>query len=536
MQKEENNITRQGGNTHSRQEENNTPMRQEGNTSRQKEHITPARLEEIIIPNLEASPGSSCYWWDGKWYTRADMLSLVSNCEAVLRNSGFSRGQKLVVMLRNSPLIPALSLAVWKLGGIFCPLNENAGLESLTGTLELIQPFAVIAEHEIPELAEKWPFLTCSLDSVSLPAFTGKTQSPEPEDYALILATSGTTGLPKAIPLTHSNLASNCQAVREMIPSLSGDDTFLTVLPNFHSFGYTVTIILPLTLGARLSVAPSFLPPAATIRAITEARVDVMFVVPAIISFLLMSVEKGKMPAESLARIRIICTGGDKLNPNCHKLALSLLGRDIMEGYGLTETSPVICVNHDCETQITGSIGPVLPGYEYKLKTREGKDTDDKEGVLWVRGPSVTPGYLHAPEITAERFDADGYLNTGDYVKLETHDGEEFVYILDRVTDIIIVGGFNVYPQEVEKVLAEHPAVRQAVVVGMPHDINGQIPKAYVMLEEGAEADGREIIKYAKEKLAHFKVPRSVEFVTEFPLSGTGKILRRVLRDMAAGK
>ena len=215
-------------------------------------------------------------------------------------------------------------------------------------------------------------------------------------------------------------------------------------------------------------------------------------------------------------------------------MSLRLLGRDIMEGYGLTETSPVITVNHDCETQKTGSIGPVLPGFEYKLKTREGQDTDEKEGVLWVRGPSVTPGYLHAPEITAERFDADGYLNTGDYVRLETHDGEEFVYILDRVTDIIIVGGFNVYPQEVEKVLAEHPAVHQAVVVGMPHDINGQIPKAYVMLEDGAETTDRDIIRFAKERLAHFKVPRSVEFVTEFPLSGTGKILRRVLRDRAA--
>lgn len=494
------------------------------------------RLENIIIPKLKENTSENCYWWDGKWYTKNNLLSLVRNCENVLRDSGFSRGQKLVVMLRNSPLIPALSLAVWKLGGIFCPLNEKAGLESLTGTLDLIQPFAVIAEHEIPEIAEAWPFITCSLDSVSLPAFTGKTQSPEPDSLAIIFATSGTTGLPKAVPLTHENLSSNCQAVRDTITSLSGNDTFLTVLPNFHSFGYTVTIILPLTMGGKLAISPSFLPPTATIRAITEAKIDVMFVVPAIISFLLMSVEKGKMPAEPLSRIRVICTGGDKLNPNNHKQALKLLGRDIMEGYGLTETSPVICVNHDCETQKTGSIGPVLPGYEYKLKTREGENTTDKEGVLWVKGPCVTPGYLHAPEITAERFDSEGFLNTGDYVRLETHDGEEFVYILDRVTDIIIVGGFNVYPQEVEKVLAEHPAVHQAVVVGMPHDINGQIPKAYIMLEDGAKIDEREIIKYAKEHLAHFKVPRRVEFVTEFPLSGTGKILRRVLRDMAAGK
>ena len=169
------------------------------------------RLENIIIPKLESNTELNCYWWDGKWYKRKDLLNIISSCENVLRNAGFSRGQKLVVMLRNSPLIPALSIAVWKLGGIFCPLNEKAGLESLTGTLDLIKPFAVIAEHEIPEIAHLWPFLTCSLDSVSLPEFEGKSQSPESDELAVIFATSGTTGLPKAVPLTHDNLRSNCK-------------------------------------------------------------------------------------------------------------------------------------------------------------------------------------------------------------------------------------------------------------------------------------------------------------------------------------
>lgn len=491
------------------------------------------RLEEIILPVLDTDKEKLCYWYDGKFYTRRDMLALVSSCEDVLYHSGFSRGQRLVVMLRNSPLIAALSLAVWKLGGIFCPLNEKAGIPSLKGTLELIRPFAVITEHEIPELKAIWPCIELNLNATGLPEFRGVTQASEPDDYAVIFATSGTTGNPKAVPLTHENLLSNCEATRAMIPTITPDDTFLNVLPNFHSFGYTVTIILPLTIGARLSIAPSFLPPAATIRALTETKIDVMFVVPAIISFLLMNVEKGKVPAEALSRIRIICTGGDRLNPNVHELAQKLLGRDVMEGYGLTETSPVICVSHDCVNHVHGSVGPVLPGYDYVIRTREGQDTDANEGVLWVKGPCVTPGYLHAPEITAERFDSEGWFNTGDYVKVERHNGENYVFILDRVTDIIIVGGFNVYPQEVEKILSEHPAVHAAVVVGMPHQINGEIPKAYVQLNDGAEANERDIIRYAKEKLAHFKVPRSVEFVSEFPLSGTGKILRRVLRERA---
>lgn len=489
------------------------------------------RLEKIIIPNLENNKDKNCYWWDGKWYKCKDLLDIMKSCEEVLKRAGFSKGQRLVAMLRNSPLIPALSLAVWNLGGIFCPLNEKAGMSSLKGTLELIKPFAVLSEHEIPELAEIWPCITCNIDSKTLPEFVGKTHAPEPEDYAIIFATSGTTGNPKAVPLTHDNLYNNCNSVNQAVYSLSSDDVFLNALPNFHSFGYTVTFILPLAINAKIAIVPSFLPPQQAVRAIIEAKVDAMFIVPAMLSFLLMSVEKGKIPPEALSRIRIICTGGDRLNPNMHNLSRKLLGREVMEGYGLTETSPVICVNHDCETQHEGTVGPVIPGYEYKLRTMKGEDTDSKEGVLWVKGPCVTPGYLHAPEITAERFDSEGWFNTGDYVKL--HD-DGCISILDRLTDIIIVGGFNVYPQEVEKILAEHPDIHAAVVVGEPHKINGEIPKAYIQLNEGAKADEREIIRFAKERLAHFKVPRSVEFVEEFPLSGTGKILRRVLRERAA--
>lgn len=488
------------------------------------------RLEEIIIPKLEKNSEKNCYWWEGKWYSRKNLLILIENCENVLRNAGFTKGQKLAVMLKNSPLIPALSLACWKLGGIFCPLNEKAGSSSLIGTLNLIKPFAVISEHEIPELENLWPCLTCDINDETIPSFKGKIQEPDTEDYAVIFATSGTTGNPKAVPLTHNNLISNCKATKETVYPLNEDDTFLTVLPNFHSFGYTCATMLPLSIGAKLAIAPAFLPPQKAVRAISEAPTTIMYIVPAMLSYLLMATEKGKINPEILSRQRVICTGGDRLSPNIHKQALTLLGRDVMEGYGLTETSPVLCMNHDCETQHSGTSGPIIPGYEYKLKNYEGEIIDGKEGVLWVKGPSVTPGYLHAPEITAERFDKEGFFNTGDYVRF---DDEGYVSILDRVTDIIIVGGFNVYPQEVEKVLAEHPAVNQAVVVGIPHDINGEIPKAYVKLNEGSKATDRDIIKFAKEKLAHFKVPRVVEFVNEFPLSGTGKILRRVLRERA---
>ena len=490
------------------------------------------RLEEIIIPNLEARRDKKSFWFEGQWHTGAEFLKIIENCEKVLKAAGFSKGQRLVVMLKNSPLIPALSLALWKLGGIFCPLNEKAGTDALKNTLNLIKPFAIVTGRELPELENSWPCVQCDIHDTTIKNFTGKTQPIEPKDYAVIFSTSGTTGNPKAVPLTHMNLISNIRATKENVYPLNEHDTFLTVLPNFHSFGFTCATMLPLAIGAKIAIVPSFLPPQQSIRAIAEAPTTIMYIVPAMLSFLLMSVEKGKLKPEVLSSQRLICTGGDRLAPNVHKQALKLLGRDVMEGYGLTETSPVLCMNHDCETQHTGTSGPIIPGYEYKLKSRDGQELpkSEREGVLWAKGPSITPGYLHAPEITAERFDSDGFFNTGDYVKF---DDDGYVTIMDRVTDLIIVGGFNVYPQEVEKILSEHPAVHAAVVVGMHHDINGEIPKAYVQLEEGAEVTDREIIRFAKEKLAHFKVPRAVEFVDEFPVSATGKILRRVLRERA---
>ncbi len=497
------------------------------------------RLEELLLENLSKDRNADCYWWNGNWYTCGDLLNLVDNCENALRRAGFEHGQRLVVMLRNSPLIPALSLAVWKLRGIFCPLNEKAGLSSLKGTLELLKPFAVILQNEIKELAvlkESWVCITCDLNAKDLPEFTGKLQEPDNEDFAVIFSTSGTSGNPKAVPLTHGNFLSNCADAREVVTDLQKGHVFLNVLPNFHSFGFTCTMLLPFSMNRKIAIVPSFLPPQSTMRAIIEAKVDVMYIVPAIIAYLLMSVEKGKFPVEELKRQVYICTGGDRLNPNVQDQAWELLGKEIVDGYGLTETSPIVCMTPSHDRYKLGTAGILLPGYEYKLKTRDAQELgkDSHEGVLWVKGASVTPGYFHAPEITAERFDSDGFFNTGDYVEI---DSDGYIKIIDRVTDIIIVGGFNVYPQEVEKILSEHPAVQNAIVVGVPHAINGEVPKAFIQRREGfLNVTDREIIKFAKERMAHFKVPRSIEFVDDVPLSGTGKVLRRVLREKAGHK
>lgn len=496
----------------------------------------------MIGDSLNSHRDEPCYWWQGQWYTCQDMLNLIDDCERKLKNAGFSEGQRLVVMMKNNPLIPALSLAVWRLGGTFCPLNIAAGLESLSGTIDLLEPFAVLMAGEskagvVEALTEQgskkgWTCLTCN-DDGSIPDFKSRPATPESKDYAVIFATSGTTGSPKAVPLTHGNLIDQCEKVSEFVTPLAPRDVFLTVLPNFHSFGYTCATMLPLSMNARIVIVPSFLPPQATMNAILEAGVNVTYAVPAIFSYLLASIERGKFPKEGISRQKYLCAGGDRLNPKLHEQALHLTGKDIVEGYGLTETSPVVSMTRNYETNKMGTVGPVLTGYDYKLRSREGQDLapEEHEGVLWVKGPSVTPGYFRAPELTAERFD-NGWFNTGDYVRIE--DG--YVRILDRVTDILIVGGFNVYPQEVEKVLTEHPDIQAAIVVGIPHPVNGEIPKAFIHRRDGSDLTERDVIKFAKTKLAHFKVPRAVEFVDEFPLSGTGKILRRLLRQQSGKK
>jgi long-chain acyl-CoA synthetase len=489
------------------------------------------RLEAVIDAKLAENKDDRCFWWEGKWYSKADFSKLVNECEASLRASGFVRGQRLAVLMQNCPMVIALSLAVWRLEGTISPLNVKSGMPSLVGTLELIEPFAVVASDAIREeagavLQEKGFICVTCPPMGPLPEMKGKPSSIETPDTAVIFATSGTTGLPKAVPLSHSNIHSNCAATWEALRVLEPGDVLLGVLPNFHSFGYTVSMVMPLTMNAAQTIVPGFLPPQQTIKAIREGESNILFAVPTIFSYLLAAMERGSAPKDLFASAKILITGGDRLGANMHDLAMRVAGKDIIEGYGLTETSPVVAVNRSYEEHRPGTVGPFLQGYEWQLRTEKGEKTDSGEGVLWVRGPSVTEGYFRAPEMTAERFD-DGWFNTGDYVRVE--DG--YVRILDRVTDIIIVGGFNVYPQEVELVLHAHPAVKTAIVVGMPHPVNGEVPKAFIQKTDGAEVTELEIVKYCKEQLAHFKVPRKIEFVDDFPLSGTGKILRRVLRE-----
>ena len=487
------------------------------------------RLEEIILKNLQDRSGEDCYWWEGSWRLSSELLELAAKNTESLRKAGFKRGYRIAALLPNSPQVLALSLAAWSLGGAIAPLNAKSGLPSLLGTLDLIEPCAVVLAPGLDELkgalVERGvPVITAESLTAPLPEFSVVETSTEDDSLAVIFATSGTTGLPKAVPLSHGNLLDNALRMYEALELLAPGDVLLNVLPNFHSFGYTVSGLMPLVRNLKQTILASFLPPVESMKAIHASGTNVIVAVPAMLHFMIIAADKG---APAPRDLKMVVTGGDRLNVQLDAKSKAVLGAGVVEGYGLTECSPVVAVNNNYEKRRLGTVGPFIGGYEWRLRDDKNADvTASGEGVLWVRGPSVTDGYFRDPAMTAERFE-DGWFNTGDYVRIE----EGYVQILDRVTDIIIVGGFNVYPQEVEAIINSHPSVAQAVVVGMPHPVNGQVPKAFVQLKEGAQVTSRELIDFCKHHLAHFKVPRSVEFMEALPLSSTGKVLRRLLRE-----
>jgi long-chain acyl-CoA synthetase len=499
------------------------------------------RLEEVIDKNLSADCGGKCYWWEGAWHSKADFSLMADKITRNLRDIGFERGQRIVLLMANRPAFPALSLAAWRIGGSVVPLNQKAGAENLCDTFKLVEPYAVIMSEEAYDeigasLTDRgWGCVVCGpggdFSRVENARGLFKKSGILTPDISVMFTTSGTTGLPKAVPLSHGNIYHNCLGMRETVRPLDAGDVLLNVMPNFHTIGYTIANILPLVIDAAQAIVPAFMPPKACINAIFEAKTNMMFVVPAVVTYLLSAIERGEAPKGLFDSFKIIITGGDRLSDNLHDWALRVTGKDVVEGYGLTETSPAIALNRDYESHRRGTVGNFLSSYEWKLKTESGEDAEGNEGVLWVKGPSVTEGYFRAPELTAERF-IGGWFNTGDYVRVE--DG--YLSILDRVTDIIIVGGFNVYPQEVELILNGHPGIKSAIVVGIPNKISGQIPKAFVMKEAGAPITEREIINYCKSRMAHYKAPRKIEFVNDFPLSPTGKILRRVIKERERGK
>ena len=348
------------------------------------------------------------------------------------------------------------------------------------------------------------------------------------EDLAALQYTGGTTGTAKGAMLTHLNLVSNAVAFASWIKG-AAEDTFLTALPLFHIYGMTTSMNVPISLAAKMVLLPKF-QPAAALETIQQHRVTVFCGVPTMYSVLLAEPDLGKF---DLTSIRVCISGASPLPPQVQKRFAEVTGGFLAEGYGLTEASPVTHCNPVDKTKRkirVGSIGLPLPDTDARIvdvetgmKTLEAGET----GELAIKGPQVMRGYWRKPEETTFVL-SEGWLLTGDIARMDV-DG--FFYITDRKKNLIKYKDYSVYPRELEDVLYEHPAVKLCAVVGKPTPVVGEVPKAFIVLKDGAKATDAEITAFVKDKVALYKIVREVEFRRKLPISAAGKVLRRMLQE-----
>lgn len=348
---------------------------------------------------------------------------------------------------------------------------------------------------------------------------------------AAILYTSGTSGLPKGVELTHANLQRDAEACIEHVGfdriqktgRGGADHTFLGVVPLFHSTGMLATLIAPAILGAKTVYTARF-SPAGTVKAIREHNVSVMAAVPSMYHAL--SRVKDARP-EDFRGLFMPLSGGEPLPSRVRETFRERFNCELMEGYGLTETCGPACVNHP-EAHRPGSVGKPIPGCEIRIADDEGKALAAEEiGEIWIRGPMVFRGYHNLPAETAAAMSGDGFFRTGDLGKL---DADGFLFITGRKKDMLIVSGENVYPREIEETIGRMPGVGEAAVIGRPDEMRGEVPIAFVIAAEGSQITAETIKAHCRESgLPQFKIPRDVHLVDDLPRSPTGKVLKREL-------
>jgi long-chain acyl-CoA synthetase len=340
------------------------------------------------------------------------------------------------------------------------------------------------------------------------------------EDTAVILYTSGTTGKPKGAELTHANLEGNARTKVETLIQLGDGDVILGALPLFHSFGQTSALNAGMMAGACLTLLPRF-EAAKALEMIARDRVTVLLGVPTMYTAML-AVPRGERPDTS--SLRTCISGGASLPIEILRAFESQFGCAILEGYGLSETSPVASFNHPDRERKAGSIGTPIRDVEMKLVDEHDQDVAPGEvGEIVIRGPNVMKGYWQRPDATAEAM-RGGWFHSGDLAKM---DEDGYFFIVDRKKDMIIRGGYNVYPREIEEVLYEHPAVAEAAVVAVVHAELGEEVGAAVALKAGMATEPAELQAFVKERVAAYKYPRHVWLVGELPKGPTGKILKR---------
>jgi long-chain acyl-CoA synthetase len=447
----------------------------------------------------------------------------------LLAEEGVRPGDRVGLMLPNIPQFPVAYYGILRAGGIVVPMNvllkerevayylEDSGAEVLFAWEGMIDHARAGAEQA-----------GATLIPVDFEGFVQRVGAATPvtelpdrggSDTAVLLYTSGTTGSPKGAELTHDNLCLNAEASRGLYDG-GPDDVMLGALPLFHAFGQTCAMNVAALAGACLSLIPRFEPEKA-LEILQRDRVTIFLGVPTMYGALLHASGRERFDVSSL---RLCVSGGAALPVELLHGFEEAFGCAVLEGYGLSETSPVASFNHLDRERKPGSIGTPIAGVEMKLVDEAGHEVAPGEvGEIVIKGPNVMKGYWNKPEATADAI-VDGWFHSGD---LARRDEDGYFFIVDRKKEMIVRGGYNVYPREVEEVLYEHPAVREAAVIGVPDEAMGEEVGAAIVLKDGAEATEEEIRAFVKDQVAGYKYPRRIWFADELPKGPTGKILKR---------
>ena len=498
------------------------------------------------------------YCFLGQQSTYAELETAIQKFASGLEKMGIKQGDHIALLLGNTPHFVISLYGALRLGVIIIPVNPIYTADEIGYILDNGDVKAVVALDLALPLAEKMHtllpnvehYIFCEtkpdclvqseLEKLSvyskMKSFTEVIASGElsfqgpalkEDDVAIILYTSGTTGKPKGAMLTHKNLFSNAKDVGDYL-KMNQDDRVVTVLPMFHVFCLTVSLNAPLLNGATLLIAQKF-SPKEVFSLIKEHSATVFAGVPTMYNFLYQYPDGDP---DDLQSLRLCISGGASLPVALLKNFEKKFNVLISEGYGLSEASPVTCFNPLDRPRKPGSIGTSILRVENKIVDELGQDVPiGGVGELIVRGPNVMKGYYKMPEETQASI-RNGWLHTGDMARM---DEEGYFYIVDRKKDLIIVGGYNVYPREVEEVIYNHPEVLEVAVVGMPDPNQGEVVTAYVVSKRSG-LTREQVQEYCREHLAKYKVPTTIEFLDELPKNTTGKILRRALKHQISQK
>ena len=449
----------------------------------------------------------------------------------LLAARGIAPGTPIGIMLPNVPEFASVYYGILRTGAVVVPMNPLLKAREIAYYLGDSGAPVIFAWHlTAPEVeigAKEAGAEAILVDPATFPDILA-TASPAPQvvdraayDTAVVLYTSGTTGHPKGAELTHANLINNVEVSAADLFQLGPDDLIFGGLPLFHAFGQTCTLNAAIMTGASLTVLPRF-DAAKALGILADQRVTIFAGVPTMFSALLHVPDRSGYDVSAL---RLCISGGAAMPVEVLRQFEDAFDCIVLEGYGLSETSPVASFNHPGRERKPGSIGTPIRGVEMRVVDASGAEVPQGEvGEIAIRGHNIMKGYLNRPEATAEAVSDDGWFRTGDIGRV---DEDGYYYIVDRKKDLIIRGGYNIYPREIEEVLYEHPEVAEAAVVGIPHPELGEEVGAAVALKPGATVTTDELRSYVKSQVAAYKYPRRVWIVDALPKGPTGKILKK---------